>query len=167
MPKTLENILLFAVAALLQIFLLNHLDLSVYLYPMIYIAFVLLLPMETAPVWVLLTAFAMGALMDVSTGMAGLNCAATLPVAFSRPLLLRMATDKEGIKDGGMPTSERLGTGPFMRYCIAGVLLHSFLYFSFEAASWHYFYLTALRAVVSGAATVGLVFALQLFFVKR
>lgn len=167
MPKSLENILLFIIAAMVQLFMLNYLDLSIYLRPMIYVAFVLLLPTETLPVWVLLSAFAMGALMDLGTGMAGLNTAATLPVAFARPLLLRIATDKDGIREGGMPTSGRLGTGPFLRYCFAGVMMHSFLFFSLEAATLSYYYLTLIRIVLSGAVSVGMVFLMQLFFVRR
>ncbi len=167
MPRTLQYIILFVVVLLAQGLLLDNLNLSIYIHPMIYLTFVVLLPMELAPVWVLLSAFALGALTDLVSGSAGLNSAAILFSAFARPLYLQLSLGKDEIREGGMPTSGRMGTAGFLRYCFALVAVHSLIYFSLEAATWGYFHLTLLRVALSTLVTVALIYFLQLFYVNR
>ncbi len=167
MPRTLQFIIMFVVAVLLQTVLLDNLSFGVWFHPLIYIAFIALLPMELAPVWVLLLGFALGGVVDLVSGGAGLNTSATLLTAFARPLLLRTVVDKEDMREGGLPTIDLLGTKGFLRYCIFLCSVHCLAYFSLEAATWSYFYLTLIRIVISTAATVGLVYFFQLFYAGR
>ncbi len=167
MPRALQFILLFVGLWLLQTLLLDNLDLGIYIHPMAYLALVILLPMELAPVWVLLSAAALGALVDLSSGTPGLNSAAVMLVAFARPLLLQLAVGKEDIHDGGLPTSARIGMAGFLRYAFALALVHCMAYFTLEAATWSYFYLTALRIVLSAVVTTVVVCFIQLLFIHR
>ena len=50
MYRTLPYLGLFAATVLLQVFLFDNLSISVYLNPLVYIAFLILLPFETLPV---------------------------------------------------------------------------------------------------------------------
>lgn len=164
MRKIIEYALLFVVLVLLQIFLFSNLELSVYLNPLIYIAFIILLPIETMPVLVLGLGLLTGVVMDVATGAAGLNTLATLPVAFLRGALLRLTCSKDSVTDGGVPSVYRLGVLGFVRYVVAAVVMHSLIYFTMECATFDYFHLTLLRVVVSGAVTVAIVyFASKIF----
>lgn len=54
MYRTLPYVALFAVSALLQVFLFDNLAISVYLNPLIYVAFIILLPLDIPPVVLLL-----------------------------------------------------------------------------------------------------------------
>lgn len=168
MPRALQYILLFITTALVQLLMLDNLSLSLYLHPMLYLATIVLLPIEMASVWVLLTGLAMGVLMDAGSGTAALNTIATLFSAYARPLFLRLGVDKDELREGGgIPTARMMGRGGFARYVIPLTLCHCTIYFLLEAASWHLLHLTALRIAVSTAASVALIYLCQLFFRGR
>lgn len=147
---------------LLQAFLFNNLNMSVYIYPLVYTAFVMLLPIQLPHVVVLLLGLLTGITVDVVSGTAGLHTIASLFSAFCRPLMLRLSIGKEEANEGGIPNARRLGTGAFLRYCSVFILIHSIAFFSFEALSWSYFHLTLLRILSSAAITIPLVYFAQM-----
>ena len=85
MHRTLPYLALFAVVVLLQVFLFDNLSISIYLNPLVYVAFIALLPLDTPPVVLLLSGLATGVTMDLAMGAAGVNTIATLLIAFARP----------------------------------------------------------------------------------
>ena len=129
MYRTVPYIVLFLILALLQIFLFDNLSISIYLCPLVYIGFIVLLPIDAPPVAVLFLALSMSVAMDWAMGAAGINTIATLPVAMLRRPLLQSVCGKEGIREGGIPSSIRLGQGGFLRYLAAMVVVHHFLFF--------------------------------------
>ena len=168
MYRTLPYLGLFAAAALLQVFLFDHLTISIYLNPLVYIVFIALLPLDTPPAAVLGAGLALGVTMDFAMGAAGINTIATLFVAFCRPTLLNLLAGKDEVKDGGIPNVNRLGIKKFIKYASFMVLLHSTVFFIFETLSLHFFYLTLLRILLSSAVTLLLVYFCQrLFSVNR
>ena len=76
----------FVVAVLLQIFVLDNISLGVYFHPLLYSVFIILLPVDTKPVWVVLTSALLGVVMDAMTGTDGLNVIAATAVGVLRPL---------------------------------------------------------------------------------
>ena len=164
MHRAFPYILLFAVAAMMQLFLFDNLTLSVYFNPLVYIVFLVLLPMETPPVGVLLAALAIGATMDWTMGAAGLNTAATLPVAMVRLRVLQGIGGKENVRLGGVPSPMRLGSGNFLRYLIVLVAAQHLLFFLLESLSWQQMGHTLLRFAVSSAAAVVFVWLLARLF---
>lgn len=113
MYRTVPYIVLFLILALLQIFLFDNLSISIYLCPLVYIGFIVLLPIDAPPVAVLFLALSMSVAMDWAMGAAGINTIATLPVAMLRRPLLQSVCGKEGIREGGIPSSIRLGRADF------------------------------------------------------
>lgn len=57
MYRTVPYIVLFLILALLQIFLFDNLSISIYLCPLVYIGFIVLLPIDAPPVAVLFSGF--------------------------------------------------------------------------------------------------------------
>ncbi|MBQ4278954.1 MAG: rod shape-determining protein MreD [Rikenellaceae bacterium] len=167
MQRILEYTLMFVIVALLQVFLFDNLNLSVYLTPLVYVTFIVLLPMELAPVAVLLLGLATGLAIDLLMALPGINTIATLAAAYTRRGVLLLIAGKEALHDGGVPNAQRLGLKRYLRYSSAVVLLHGLVFFTFEALTWRYYYLTLLRTVLSGALTVGLVFCCQLLFLMK
>lgn len=168
MQRTLEYVILFVVMTLLQIFLFSRIGVSMYVHPLAYIAFIILLPMEIAPVALLGLALLTGVTMDFFMATAGINTIATLFAAFCRPTLLTLLVGKDEVRDGGVPNVNRLGNKKFIRYASAMIVLHSAVFFILETLSWSYFYVTALRIVLSSAVTLVLVYFCQkLFSVNR
>ena len=167
MYRTFPYIVLFVVVVLLQVLLLNNLTISVYLNPLVYIAFIILLPIEIPSVVVLFCALLIGVTMDWTMGVPGLNTLATLPAAMLRRPILAAFAGKETLRDGGVPSQERLGRSVFPRYVIAMVLIQHLLFFAFESLSWAHIFHTLLRLVVSSAVTVAFVWLFARFFLSK
>ena len=164
MHRTLAYTIFFIVLVLLQAFLFDNLNLSIYIYPLVYTAFIILLPIQTPRIAVLLLGFAIGVAVDAVSGTAGLHTIASLASAFCRPKMLRLSIGKEEANEGGIPNSVKLGTGAFLRYSSVFIFIHCLVFFSFEALSWSYFHLTLVRILFSSAVTVALVYCTQLLF---
>ena len=155
MYRTVPYIVLFLILALLQIFLFDNLSISIYLCPLVYIGFIVLLPIDAPPVAVLFLALSMSVAMDWAMGAAGINTIATLPVAMLRRPLLQSVCGKEGIREG------------FLRYLAAMVVVHHFLFFMLESLSWAQLFHTLVRLVVSSAVTVGFIWLLARLFTTK
>ena len=164
MYRTLEYCILFVVMVILQIFVFSRIGLSVYVTPLAYVVFVLLLPMEIPGAALLFLGMLMGMTIDFFTGMAGINTVASLFTAFCRPTVLALMVGKDEVKDGGIPNANRLGNKKFIKYASVLVFLQCAVFFILESLSWSYFYLTLLRIVLSGAVTLLLVYFCQKLF---
>lgn len=168
MYRILEYTILFVVMVILQIFLFSRIGISMYVHPLVYIAFIILLPMEVLPVVLLSCGLLMGVTMDFFMASAGINTIATLFVAFCRPTLLNRLVGKDEVRDGGIPNVNRLGIGKFIKYALCMILLQCIIFFVFETLTLHFFYITLLRIVLSAVVTLLLVYFCQrLFSVNR
>lgn len=147
----------FIVLVLLQVFLFDNLNLSVYIHPLVYVAVLVLLPMQTRPISTLGLGLLLGLCVDFLSGNAGLHTIASLSTAFFRPYILTLIVGREDMKEGGMPMPEKLGMGKFVKYLTAVVLAHCAVFFFFESPSSQYFYLTLIRIVLSGAVSMFLI----------
>ena len=167
MYRTLPYLALFAATVLLQVFLFDNLSISVYCNPLIYVAFLVLLPMESKPVAVLLAGFVLGVVMDLAMGSAGINTIATLLIAFLRPTLIGMLYGRENAREGGVPSSARFGERIFVGYLVALTLIHHAVFFSLEALSWIHLPHTLLRIAVSSAVSVGFIWIIARIFTAK
>jgi len=157
----------FVVVVLLQIFLFNNLNLSLYINPLVYVVFLLLLPMEIHAALLLVLALLTGVTLDLLTGTAGLNTIASLATAFFRPFILLLIVGKETIHDGGIPGSAHLGAAKYIRYSFIVILFHCLIFCSFESFPGPYYYLTLARVILSTLVTAFFVYWIQLLFAGR
>ena len=82
MYRLLEYGILFFVMVILQVFLFSRIGISIYVNPLVYIAFLILLPMEIAGALLLVLGMVLGMTVDFFMGTAGINTIATLFAAF-------------------------------------------------------------------------------------
>ena len=157
MHRTLPYLALFAVVVLLQVFLFDNLSISIYLNPLVYVAFIVLL----------LSGLATGVTMDLAMGAAGVNTIATLLIAFARPTLLGLLYPRDDIREGGIPSTGRLGNRVFLNYLIVLVLVHHAVFFSLEALSWAHIVRTIVRTVASGAVSVAFIWVIARIFTAK
>ena len=167
MYRTLPYLALFAATVLLQVFLFDNLSISVYLNPLIYVAFIILLPLDIPPVVLLLLGLLTGVTMDWATGGAGLNTAATLPVALLRPALIDSFYGHENAREGGIPSVARFGSRRFLEYLVTMVAVHHALFFLLESLSWSHLLHTVVRIAVSGAVSVGFIWLIARIFTSK
>lgn len=167
MARTIAYMLLFLSTAVLQLCLFDNLSVSIYLDPLVYVVFIALLPLDIPAVALLGLGLVTGVAMDFMMGGAGINTAATLLVAFMRPGLLQMLYRREDLREGGIPSPERLGRRVFFRYLLVMVLLHHAVFFALEALSWAHVLRTLLRIAVSSAVTLFFAWIISRIFTSR
>lgn len=71
MYTSVKYVMMFLAVVLLQLFFVDTLNLGMFVNPLLYVSFIILLPMNMSPVAVLFSGLGMGIVMDVATGMGG------------------------------------------------------------------------------------------------
>ncbi len=163
MHRILEYSVLFVAVVLLQVFLFSNLSLGVYVRPMIYLAFIVLLPLNMRWGWMVVAGLLSGVVMDILLGGEGLHVIATVAAAFCRPLLLyRYVVGDE--HENGVPGSRLLGRWPFFRYVLTMVLIHHAVFFTFENLGFTGYLYVVIRIVTSAIMTALAVYLIQMVF---
>ena len=91
----------------------------------------------------------------------------TLLIAFLRPTLAGMICGRDNVREGGIPSSARLGERKFITYLVALTLVHHAVFFSLEALSWTHALHTLLRIVVSTAVSAGFIWIIARIFTAK
>ena len=167
MQKYISYTLAFISLVILQIFLVDNISLGLYFHPLIYVAFIIMLPLDMKHIWVMLLSAAMGFVIDMLTGMGGLNIIAATAVGFMRPVLLNAAIGHNTSADDTMPALHRMQPKSLLWYIILMIVVHSLIYFFLEAMSLSNLHHTALRMVISDIVAVGLVWYMIKLFTEK
>lgn len=157
MHRTAEYSLIFASTVLLQVMLFDNLNISPYLYPLIYIGFILLLPTHMNRAAALLLAFAAGCTVDLLSGTPGLNTIASLASGFVRPAALNLTIGRDAARENVMPLPLTVGRNKWLHYALLIISVHCLVFFFFEAASFRHAGFTILRSLGSIASTTILI----------
>lgn len=155
--------LLFLLYLTLQILLVRNVVLFDYAFCFIYIACILLLPNETSLTWLLLIAFATGIVVDTFYNTLGMHAAATVLMAYVRPLVVRAQIDVPGLESRIEFSLQELGTGAFFRYVFVLALIHHAALFFIEANSIALIIPTLIRVGASTLFTTVSIVLIQFF----
>jgi rod shape-determining protein MreD len=147
----LKFLLTTVILLLLQITILNNIQFSGYVNPYIYVMIIMLLPLEMAPWLILIISFSVGLLVDASAGTPGMHTSATLMAGFVRPWILRYLSPRDGYEQGSHPSMAEYGMRWFATYSVLILLIHHLTLFFMEVFSFHDFFRTLLRVVLSTA----------------
>ena len=162
MAVALQNILRFIFLILLQVFILDNIQFMGYINPMIYVLFILSLPVRF-PKWALLIlAFIMGLIIDVFSNTAGMHSFALVFAAFLRTPVINIFTS---IDEGSNPTPSfhTFGVSAYVKYVVILVLIHHFILFSIESFSFLHLTLLIPKIIFSSTVTILLILGLQSF----
>lgn len=152
----------------LQCLLLNHLTISTLFAPMVYIAILIMLPLDTSQLKMLVTALLLSLFIDVTMGTVGLNVLSTLPVAMlRRPILRHIANLSDYAIANDVPTIKLIGVRRFYTYIASMVVLHSLIFFTVEQLSFFNFWHFTLRLVISTLSSTAFVMILLRLFNTR
>ncbi len=160
------NIVRFILLVLVQGLVLDHIQFSGYINPNLYVLFILLLPFDT-PKWILLlSAFLIGLSVDMFSNTPGMHAAASVLMAFLRPNLLALITQREEIESRDEPSLKKLGPVRFIMYATLLVLVHHTFLFYIEVFRFQEFFSTLLRVLLSTIFTV-LLMVVTLYLFKK
>ena len=162
MAVALQNILRFIFLILLQVFILDNIQFMGYINPMIYVLFILSLPVRF-PKWALLIlAFIMGLIIDVFSNTAGMHSFALVFADFLRTPVINIFTS---IDEGSNPTPSfhTFGVSAYVKYVVILVLIHHFILFFIESFSFLHLTLLIPKIIISSTVTILLILGLQSF----
>jgi rod shape-determining protein MreD len=157
----------FIVLILAQLLLFNNIELSGFINPYVYILFIILLPFTIPKVLLLLSAFLTGLVMDLFMGTPGVHSSATVLMAFSRPFVMSLFSPREGYQTGTYPRLTQFGLEWFVKYTVMLVLIHHFALFYLEIFTFHHFFSTFFRVILSSLLTSLIIIFSQFFIFRR
>ncbi len=163
----LKNIIRFFLLILLQVLVFDNMHINGYINPYLYVLFILLIPFETPQWLLLLTAFALGFGVDLFSDTMGMHTAGSVFMAFCRPGVLRMVFSTKDYEVGITPGIKDLGINWFLKYTVILVLLHHLVFFYLEVFSFHEFFYTFARVILSTIATVTFIIIGQYLFYSK
>jgi hypothetical protein len=125
-----------------------------YVQILLYPIFIMLLPFRMPRPLVILTAFAMGMLVDIFYNSPGIHASASVFTAFIRPFILGRLEPRGGYTAAHGPNKARMGWGWFLRYAAFLLAFHVFFYFSVESFTFVYIIQILLKTVFSFIVTL-------------
>lgn len=157
--------LMFIVLVLIQVLVLNQVQVSGYINPFIYILFVLLLPVSTPRYLLMVLGFLIGLSVDIFLNSLGIHAAATVFIAYIRPLVIRSISNREEDRNEypGLRQNKFLW---FLSYTAIMVFIHHFILFYLEYFTFSHFFTTFLRILLSSVFSI-FVIVLSQFLIFR
>lgn len=139
----ISNSIRFIGLALIQVFVLNHVNLFGYLNPLVYIVWVFLFPIRKNKSLFLIASFLLGLSVDFFSDSGGINAAATLFIAFVRLPILKAILRKSDF-DYILFNLRAISFDKIFIYIATLTIMHHFIVFSLE-----YFSFNALTTIIS------------------
>lgn len=145
---------------LLQVLILNNVHILGFATPFLYVYLILKFDSGTSRNELMLWGFCLGLSIDIFSNTPGMNAAATVMLAFVRPLLLTLFTPRDN-PDSLVPSFKSMGVSSFLKYLIVCVFVHHFVLLTLEFFSFTSIPLLLLRVVSSTILTVTCIMAVE------
>lgn len=147
---------------LLQLMILDNIQLHSYVYINVYILAVYILPYRLHNAVILFFGFFLGLLVDSANHTMGIHAAATTLVAYMRPRLLLLTSNREQIDD--VQIKQKIGNfGWFFKYTLISTVIFNVMLILCEAFSFRNLSITLLRILCS--TLVSVFFILLYYFI--
>ena len=157
----------FVLYLLAQVMLFRQLILFNTAFCFVFIAFILLLPIETNPLVLMFSGFMLGFMVDVFYDSLGLHTMSLVLVAYLRNYWLVTITPQGGYDAGEGPTLAVNGTQWFMVYALPLVFVHHAVLFFTEAGGFGIFWYTMSKVITSLIFTMTVLLLFQFFSFRR
>jgi hypothetical protein len=151
--EILKYLLLFVLLVVLQVVVFNHLCLFNVAVPLVFIYFIIKLPVTLPANWAMTVSFLMGLMVDIFSNTQGMNALACTLLSACRLPILRLYFPREEDLSNPEPSLRTLGPGVYMKYLITVVAIYCTLFFFIEAFTFYNWTLMLLRIVASSLLT--------------
>ena len=130
----------------------------------IYIAYLLLLPVETNPLTLMFIGFAMGLVMDMFYDSLGLHALSSVLIMYLRNHWLMRLTPQGGYDTYAIPGIGMSGAQWFLVYITPLILVHQSVLFFTEVGGFQYVGYTLVKVLSSTVFTILVIFIVQYLF---
>lgn len=160
-------VIYFVLYLLAQVMLFRQLVLFNTAFCFIYVAFILLLPIETNTITLMLSGFLLGFGIDIFYDSLGLHALSLVLVAYVRNYWLTTITPQGGYDAGEGPTLASNGLQWFLVYSLPLLFIHHAVLFFLEAGGFSVFWYTMSKIVTSLLFTMTILLLFQYFSFRR
>ena len=151
----------------IQFLLMDNIQFSGYVNPIVYILFIILLPFEIQA-WALLPlSFITGLIVDMFYGTPGLHISATVAAGFVRPYILTVIAPRNEYEQGQFPGLKGYGLKWFASYVTFMVIVHHLVLFYVEVFRFENFFSTLLRVLLSSLFSLVFIILIQFSVIRR
>ncbi len=157
----------FFVYVVVQTMLLKNLVLFNTGFCFLYVAYILLMPIEVNAMLLMTFGFLMGFTIDIFYDSLGLHALTLVVIAYIRNYWLEVITPQGGYDAGAMPTLASHGLQWFLAYAMPLVFAHHLILFLVEAASVGLFWYSMLKTINSMLFTMAIIVLLQYVLPQR
>lgn len=161
----IKYLLMFVVLVAVQVLVFNQIQFSGFINPYIYVLFIMLLPLNAPRYAVLLLSFLIGLAVDIFSNSLGIHTFAAVFVAYARPLVIRIITNREE-ELSDYPGLAQTGILWFLSYTAIMVVLHHTVLFYIEVFTFNNFFNTLYRVFLSSVFSI-FVIVLSQFIIFR
>lgn len=134
MGRTLINLLiLFFLLIFAQVIIFNNICLFNIAIPIVFIYFIIRLPITININWALTIAFFTGLTVDVFSNTQGMHALSCTIITFVRRDILRLYISREEDIADGVVSIKSIGMSSFLKYTFTIILLYCFVIFCIEA----------------------------------
>jgi hypothetical protein len=153
--------------AIVQVMILQNVVLFDKSFCFLYVAFLLLLPVDIGVLGLLVLGFVTGLVIDIFYDSLGIHAAASVLIMFIRNYWLNLITPQGGYDSGAIPSIELNGWQWFLGYIFPLIFIHHLVLFYIEASGFGLFGFTLLKVIFSTLFTSVSVIIVQYIFYKR
>lgn len=157
--EILKYLLLFIVLVVAQVVVFNHLCLFNVAVPLVFIYFIIKLPVDLSVNWVMTLSFLLGLIIDIFSNTQGMNALACTVIAAIRLPVLRLYFPREDDMSNPEPSLRTLGPGVYMKYIITVIAIYCTLFFVIEAFTFYNWLLMLIRIAASTLLTFVVILA--------
>ncbi|PZD79621.1 rod shape-determining protein MreD [Mesonia sp. K7] len=161
----IKHSLRFILLVAIQVLVLNNINFSGDINPYLYVLFILLLPFDLQGMQVILYSFLIGMTIDIFEDTGGINAAASVFIAYIRPLVLKfsfgVSYEFQTIKFYQTAISNRL------TYILILIFIHHFVLFSLEYFNFTFFLDILKKTILSTIFTVFVILIVNSIFISR
>jgi hypothetical protein len=145
----------------LQVLVMKNVVLFHTAFCFIYVAYLLTLPVDVNPLFLMGLGFVMGFTIDIFYDSLGMHAFACVFIMYMRSYWLKLVTPQGGYDSNAVPVMAMNGVQWFLIYIVPLVFLHHILLFFVEAGGFGLFWFTVWKAVASTLLTTVLIVIFQ------
>ncbi|MEM6840748.1 MAG: Rod shape-determining protein MreD [Bacteroidota bacterium] len=151
----------FIIFFIIQILVVRKLVLFDVAFCYVYLAFLLLLPIELSVITAMLLGFTTGLLVDIFYNTFGIHAAACVFIMYIRKLWIDFLTPRGGYDMGSIPSPRSQGFRWFLSYAFPLLLIHHTLIFFVEIGGFQLLSYTVLKVIASTGFSLIMILVIQ------
>ncbi|MBT8258380.1 MAG: rod shape-determining protein MreD [Bacteroidia bacterium] len=160
-----QNTIRFILLVLIQALVLNNINFLGYINPYIYILFILLYPIQNNRLLFIFLSFLLGLFVDIFLDSGGVHAAASVFIAYFRPLFLKfafgMSYEHQTVKIGHSEIGQRI------TYISLMTVIHHLILFSLEVFNSGKILLILNKTLFSSIFTIILCLLITILFSQK